>query len=124
MVVDQNMFILIAVGVVALLLIGMLWLVSSRARMDSEERRITAQKSTSQISAVLQANTVLENRIKIMSENHAIGQEEIKRAMHERLDAVSKRVGDSIEEAGFCISEEEATERVPVRLRVSPGLDH
>jgi DNA recombination protein RmuC len=98
-VVDQNMFILIAVGVVALLLIGMLWLVSSRARMDSEERRITAQKSTSQISAVLQANTVLENRIKIMSENHAIGQEEIKRAMHERLDAVSKRVGDSIEQS-------------------------
>ena len=99
MVIDQNMLILIAIGVVALLLIGVLWLVSSRARMDGEERRIAAENAAAQINAILQANTGLESRIKVMSENHAHAQEEIKRTMHERLDAVSKRVGDSLEQS-------------------------
>ncbi len=99
MVIDQNMLILIAIGVVALLLIGVLWLVNSRARMDSAERRIAAENAAAQIAAIMQANTGLESRIKVMSENHAHGQEEIKRAMHERLDAVSKRLGDSLEQS-------------------------
>lgn len=99
MVIDQNMLILIAVGVVALLLIGVLWLVSSRARMDSAERRIAAENAAAQIAAIMQANTGLESRIKVMSENHAHGQEEMKRTMHERLDAVGKRVGDSLEQS-------------------------
>jgi len=98
-IIDQNMLVLIAVGVVALLLIGVLWLVSSRARMDSAERRIAAENAAAQIAAIMQANTGLESRIKVMSENHAHSQEEMKRTMHERLDAVGKRVGDSLEQS-------------------------
>jgi CBS domain containing-hemolysin-like protein len=33
------------------------------------------------------------------------------------------RIGDTIEEAGFCIVVEEASERAPLRLKVSPALN-
>lgn len=64
--------------------------------MDSDERRIAAEKADRQIQSVMQMNVGLEARIKTMSENHSLQQEEMKRTVHERLDAVSKRVGDSL----------------------------
>ena len=97
---DQNMMILVAMVVIALMLIGVLFMVSSRTRMDSDERRIASENAKEHIAAIMQANAALESRIKVMSENNAQSQEELKRTLHERLDAVSKRVGDSLEKTG------------------------
>ena len=95
---DQNMMMLIGIGVITLLLVGVFFMVSRRARMDSDERKIAAENAQAQIAAIMQGNSALESRLKVMSENHSRQQEEMKRTMHERLDAVSKRVGDSLEQ--------------------------
>ncbi|MBT5766436.1 MAG: hypothetical protein HOI58_06235, partial [Kordiimonadaceae bacterium] len=96
MIIDQNVVILAGMGVIALLLCAVLYFINNRARMDSEERQIAADNAERHLLSVLQMNAGLEARIKTMSESHSLQQEEMKRTMHERLDAVSKRVGDSL----------------------------
>ena len=113
---DQNMMILVAMVVIALMLIGVLFMVSSRTRMDSDERRIASENAKEHIAAIMQANAALESRIKVMSENNAQSQEELKRTLHERLDAVSKRVGDSLEKTGEKTGE--SLEKLKERLAV------
>jgi len=78
--IDQNI-ILIGMGVVMVLLIAIVFIVSKNSGNDRSPEQIAS----------------LEGRIRAMSEANTTQQEEIKRTMHERLDAVSKRVGDSLE---------------------------
>ncbi|MCC3861393.1 DNA recombination protein RmuC [Pseudemcibacter aquimaris] len=114
--IDQTMMILIGMGVVALLLIGVLVLINNRSRMDSEERRIAADKTADTIASVMQMNAGLEARIKTMAESHAMQQEELKRTMHERLDAVGRQVGKSLNETNEKTGE--SLEKLKERLAV------
>ncbi|MDG1997084.1 MAG: DNA recombination protein RmuC [Emcibacteraceae bacterium] len=114
--VDQNMMILIGMGIIALLLCVVLYIVNQRFRMDSTERQIAADKAAETIANVMQMNAGLEVRLKTMSENQALTQEEMKRTMHERLDAVSKRVGDTITQSGEKTGE--SLEKLKERLAV------
>lgn len=103
-------------GVIALLLCAVLYFINSRARMDSEERKIASENADRHLQSVLQMNAGLEARIKTMSESHSMQQEEMKRTMHERLDAVSKRVGDSLVQSNEKTGE--SLEKLKERLAV------
>lgn len=114
--IDQTMLILIGMGVIALLLLVVLVMINSRSRMESEERRIAADKTTDTINSVMQMNAGLEARIKTMAESHALQQEELKRTMHERLDAVGRQVGKSLNETNEKTGE--SLEKLKERLAV------
>lgn len=94
---DQNMMILIGMGAISFLLLSLIIMVAMRARSDKSERSETAAEYQEQLFNIMKANASLEGRIQQMTELNARAQEEIKRTMNERLDAVSKRVGDSLE---------------------------
>ena len=116
MIIDQNVVILAGMGVIALLLCAVLYFINNRARMDSEERRIASENADRQIQSVMQMNAGIEARIKTMSESHSLQQEEMKRTVHERLDAVSKRVGDSLVQSNEKTGE--SLEKLKERLAV------
>ena len=97
MVIDQNMVMLIAIGGIGVLLIVLIIMVFLRGRNDSNERSEATSVYQEQVFKIMQANATLEGRIAQMTELNAKSQEEIKRTMHERLDTVSKRLGDSLE---------------------------
>ncbi|MDG1708722.1 MAG: hypothetical protein P8H03_08160, partial [Emcibacteraceae bacterium] len=58
--VDQNLMILIGMGILALLLCVVLYIVNQRFRMDGEERKIAADKAADTITSVMQMNAGLE----------------------------------------------------------------
>ncbi|HPF46539.1 MAG TPA: DNA recombination protein RmuC [Emcibacteraceae bacterium] len=116
MLIDQNMMILIGIVAIVLLLVIVLLMVNRRTRMDSHERQVAAENANQYIAEIMRANASLESRIQVMSENHAQAQEELKRTMHERLDAVSQRVGDSLEKTG--VKTGESLEKLRERLTV------
>ncbi len=99
MLIDQNMMILIGIAIIALLLVAVLFIVNNRGRLDHEARQLAADKANEQIAFILQANAGLEGRIKAMTEANSSHQEEIKRTMHDRLDKVSARLGESLEKS-------------------------
>lgn len=99
MIIDQNVIILMGMGIIVLLLVAVLFIVKNRGSLDKESQSIAADKANEQISFIMQANAALESRIKTMSEAHSLGHEEMKRTMNDRLDKVSARLGDSLEKS-------------------------
>ena len=100
MIIDQNMIILIGMGVIAALLLLVIFIVHSRAGQERAERTEAAARNQEQIFNMMQANASLEGRIAAMTTANSTQQEEIKRTLHERLDHVSARLGDSLEKSG------------------------
>ena len=100
MIIDQNMMILIGMGVVAVLLIAVIFIVHLRANQERVERANQSALNQEQLINMMQANSALEGRIAQMAQVSAQQQEEIKRTMHERLDNVSARLGESLEKSG------------------------
>jgi DNA recombination protein RmuC len=99
-IIDQNMIILIGMGVIAALLLLVIFIVHSRAGQERAERTEAAARNQEQIFNMMQANASLEGRIAAMTTANSTQQEEIKRTLHERLDHVSARLGDSLEKSG------------------------
>jgi DNA recombination protein RmuC len=99
-IIDQNMIILIGMGVIAALLLLVIFIVHSRAGQERAERTEAAVRNQEQIFNMMQANASLEGRIAAMTTANSTQQEEIKRTLHERLDHVSARLGDSLEKSG------------------------
>lgn len=96
---DQNMIVLIGMGAIGFLLLSLIILLAIRAKSDKSDRSAVAAEYQGQLFKIMQANASLEGRIQQMSELNSRAQEEIKRNMNERLDAVGKRVGDSLEQS-------------------------
>jgi DNA recombination protein RmuC len=94
------MIILIGMGVIAALLLLVIFIVHSRAGQERAERTEAAARNQEQIFNMMQANASLEGRIAAMTTANSTQQEEIKRTLHERLDHVSARLGDSLEKSG------------------------
>ena len=114
--IDQNTLILIGLGVVAFLLLVMIIVFLVRGRQDGEEQSEAALFYQEQIFKIIQANNELEARIKVMGENHALAQEEVKRTMNDRLDKVSVRLGESLEKSSEKTGE--SLEKLKERLAV------
>lgn len=95
---DQTMMILIGMGAIGFLLLSLIILMAVRTKADKSDRSAVAGEYQEQLFKIMQANASLEGRIQQMTELNARAQEEIKRTMNERLDAVGKRVGDSLEQ--------------------------
>ncbi len=96
---DQNMMILIGMGAIGFLLLSLIIMMALRAKSDKSERSEISAEYQEQLFNIMKANASLEGRIQQMTELNARAQEEIKRTMNERLDVVSKRVGDSLEQS-------------------------
>lgn len=95
---DQTVMILIGMGAIGFLLLSLIILMAFRAKADKSDRSAVTAEYQEQLFKIMQANASLEGRIQQMTELNARAQEEIKRTMNERLDAVGKRVGDSLEQ--------------------------
>ncbi len=95
---DQTLMILIGMGAIGFLLLSLIILMAVRAKTDKSDRSAVSAEYQEQLFKIMQANASLEGRIQQMTELNARAQEEIKRTMNERLDAVGKRVGDSLEQ--------------------------
>ncbi|MBT5185527.1 MAG: DNA recombination protein RmuC [Kordiimonadaceae bacterium] len=93
------MMILIAMGVIALLLCVVLFVINNRSKVDSAQRLDATEKAQEQISVIMQANAALESRIKTMSEVHSSQQEKMQNTLDKRLDNVSVRLGESLEKS-------------------------
>ncbi len=113
---DQNMVILFGLGGIAVLLLILMVMLFFRGRNQSDAQSQSAVFYEEQIYKIMQANATLEGRIAQMSQVNAQAQEEMKRTMHERLDAVSKRVGESLEKTGEKTGE--SLEKLKERLAV------
>ncbi len=100
MIIDQNMMILIGMGIIAVLLIAVIFIVHIRANQERVERASQSALNQEQLINMMQANSSLEGRIAQMAQVSAQQQEEIKRTMHDRLDKVSVRLGQSLEKSG------------------------
>lgn len=116
MIIDQNMVILVAMGGIGFLLLVLILVLVMRGKNDRSERSEAANVYQEQVFKIVQANATLEGRIAQMTELNTQSQEEIKRTMHERLDSVSKRLGDSLEKSGEKTGE--SLEKLKERLTV------
>ncbi len=97
--IDQNMLMLIGLGGVFFLLAILIIMFLVRGRNQNADQAETTLFYQEQIYKIIQANNELEARIKVMGENHALAQEEVKRTMNDRLDKVSVRLGESLEKS-------------------------
>ncbi len=113
---DQNTLILIGLGGVAFLLLVMIIMSFARGRRESDTQSETTLFYQEQIYKIIHANNELEARIKVMGENHAMAQEEVKRTMNDRLDKVSVRLGESLEKSSEKTGE--SLEKLKERLAV------
>lgn len=97
--IDQNMMILVGIGIITLLLVVVIVMAYMKSKQENSARVESAALYQQEILKIMQANATLEGRIAQMAQANAQQQEEIKRTMHDRLDKVSARLGESLEKS-------------------------
>lgn len=85
---------LVVVGLVAAVLAGLLWRQGRSGDDDAAQRRLT--ETTEQL---IKAQNELQGRLAQVAETTAAGQAAISKTLEERLDGVSKRMGDNLEQS-------------------------
>lgn len=97
--IDQNIMILIGIGIITLLLVVVIVMAYLKSKQEKSARLENALFYQEEVLKIMQANATLEGRIAQMAQASAQQQEEIKRTMHDRLDKVSARLGESLEKS-------------------------